>query len=296
MASQLSPDQTPEELLLTPRGDKLIRISISRNTLIALICSLIIHALILLAVVPQINFSPPDSSRTTIEVSLAPPKQPEPVVVPTPEPPPEPVKEPVQRPKLPKVMTQKPKPNALPPAFKVPEVMATPKPAPETVPPKEPTYPDMQSYMKAQQAKRQSVESDAARQNAEAVAKEIGPSEDEKRNQRISKNLKGGAGGTFTLTSMSGRRATISFNGWVDNLSNQKKQFFEVEAKQNQDLRLLIVKRVISFIRESYQGDFPWESQRLNKEITLSARLDDNGGLEDFLMIEFFGANYKTSN
>lgn len=292
MATQLSPDQTPE-FLLTPRGDKLIRINISRNTLIALICSLIIHALILLAVVPQIQFSPPDSSRSTIEVSLAPPKQPEPIVEPTPEPPPEPVKEPVQKPKTPKVMTQKPKPNAPPPAFKVPDVIATPKPAPEPVPPKETTYPDMQSYMKAQQAKRQSVESDAARQNAEAVAKEIGPSEEEKRNQRISKNLKGGAGGTFTLTSMdpNGRRATIAFNGWVDNLSNQKKQFFEVEAKSGQNLKLLIVKRVISFIRESYQGDFPWESQRLNREITLSARLEDNSGLEDFLMTEFFGNN-----
>lgn len=291
MATHLSPDQTPEELLLIPRGDKLIRISVSRNTLIALICSLIIHALILLVVVPQIEFSPPESSRTTIEVSLAPPKQPEPIVESTPEPPPEPVKEPEQKPKIPKVMTQKPRPNAPPPAFKVPDVVATPKPAPETVPPKEPTYPDMQSYMKAQQAKRQGADWDAARQNAEAVAKETGPSEDEKRNQRISKNLKGGAGGTFTLTSMSGRRATIAFNGWVDNLSNQKKQFFEVEAKPGQDLKLLIVKRVISFIRESYQGDFPWESQRLNKEITLSARLEDNSGLEDFLMTEFFGSN-----
>jgi hypothetical protein len=145
--------------------------------------------------------------------------------------------------------------------------------------------------MKAQQAKRQGTEWDAARQNAEAVARENGPSEDEKRNQRISKNLKGGAGGTFTLTSMSGRRATVSFNGWVDNLSNQKKQFFEIEAKPGQDLKLLIVKRVISFIRESYQGDFPWESQRLGKEITLSARLEDNSGLEDFLMTEFFGSN-----
>lgn len=291
MATHLSPNQTPEELLLIPRGDKLIRINISRNTLIALICSLIIHALILVAVVPKIQFSPPESAPTTIEVSLAPPKQPEPIVESAPEPPPEPVKEPVPKPKTPKVMTQKPRPNAPPPAFKVPDVVATPKPAPETVPPKEPTYPDMQSYMKAQQAKRQGADWDAARQNAEAVAKENGPSEDEKRNQRISKNLKGGAGGTFTLTSMSGRRATISFNGWVDNLSNQKKQFFEVEAKPGQDLKLLIVKRVISFIRESYQGDFPWESQRLGKEIMLSARLEDNSGLEDTLMKEFFGSN-----
>ena len=291
MAIQPLLDQTSEELILTPRGgDKLIRINISRNTLIAIICSILIHVLILLAVVPHIQFTPPEAA-TTIEVSLAPPKQPEPVIEqPVQEPLPEPAKEPVKKPKLPKVMTQKPKENAQP-TFKVPDVIATPKSAPEVAPQKEPTYPDMQSYMKAQQAKRQGADWDAARQNAEAVAKEAGPSEDEKRNQRISKNLKGGAGGTFTLTSMSGRRATIAFNGWVDNLSNQKKQFFEVEAKPGQDLKLLIVKRVISFIRESYQGDFPWESQRLNKQITLSARLEDNSGLEDTLMKEFFGSD-----
>lgn len=294
MARQLFPDQSTENILIAPRGDKVIRINISRNTLIALLCSVLIHILILLLALPHIEFSPPVSPPTTIEVSLAPPKKPEPVPTPGPVPEPvkEPIKEPVQKPKIPKVIAQKPKPNAPPPTFKIPDVTPapapSPKPAPEPAPQKEPVYTDMQSYIKAQQAKRQGADWDAARQNAEAVAKENGPSEEEKRNQRISKNLKGGAGGTFMLTSMSSRRATIAFNGWVDNLSNQKKQYFEVEAKPGQDLKLLIVKRVISFIRESYQGDFPWESQRLGREVTLSARLEDNSGLEDFLMKEFF--------
>lgn len=305
MAIQSLPDQTPDEFLLTPRGgDKLIRINISRNTLIAIICSILIHALIFILALPHIEFAPPMAPPTTIEVSLAPPKQTtEPAIQqPVPEPQPEPIKEPVKKsktpPKLPKVMTQQPKANEQP-TFKIPDVIATPKPepkpAPEPTPQKEPVYTDMQSYIKAQQAKRQGADWDAARQNAEAVARENGPSEEEKRNQRISKNLKGGAGGTFTLTSMSGRRATVKFNGWVDNLSNQKQQYFEVEAQSGQDLKLLIVKRVISFIRESYQGDFPWESQRLGKEITLSARLEDNSGLESFLMTEFFGTNYQNN-
>lgn len=294
--ARLFPDHHTDDVLIATRGDKMIRINISRNTLIALLCSALIHVLILLLVVPHIEFAPPVAPPTTIEVSLAPPKQPEPAVntvpEPVPEPAKEPVKEPVQKPKIPKVIAQKPKPNAPPPTFKIPDVTPTPaptpKPAPEPTPQKEPVYTDMQSYMKAQQAKRQGAEWDAARQNAEAIAKENGPSEEEKRNQRISKNLKGGAGGTFMLTSMSGRHATVAFNGWVDNLSNQKKQYFEIEAKPGQDLKLLIVKRVISFIRESYQGDFPWESQRLGRELTLSARLEDNSGLEDFLMKEFF--------
>ena len=298
MAIKSFTDQTPDEFFLTPRGDKLIRINISRNTLIALIFSVLIHALILFLVVPKMESSPPESVSTPIEVSLAPAKQ----VEPTPqveqvvsEKPPEPVKEPIKKPKTPKVMTQQPKLDALPPTFKVPDVIATPKPAPEALPPEETTFPDMQSYMKAQQAKRHSTEFDAARQNAEAVAKEIGPSEEEKRDQRIAKNLQGGAGGTFTLTSLSGHRATFSFNGWVNSLSNQKQQYFEVEAESGQDVRVLMIKQVISFIRESYQGDFPWDSKRLGKVVTLSARPEDNSSLEEFLMTEFFGSNYRNS-
>jgi len=304
MAIQPLLDQTSEELILTPRGgDKLIRINISRNTLIAIVCSILIHAMILFFVVPKMELTPPKSTATTIEVSLAPSKQAEPtpqVEQAAPEEPTEPVKEPVKKPKTSKVMTQQPKLDALPPTFKVPDVIASPKPSPEKLspevqPPKETVFPDMQSYIKAQQAKRQSTEFDAARQNAEAVAKEIGPSEDEIRDQRIAKNLQGGAGGTFTLTSLSGRHATFAFNGWVNSLSNQKQQYFEVEAKSGQDVRLLMIKQVISFIRESYQGDFPWDSKRLGKVITLSARPEDNSSLEEFLMTEFFGSNYRNS-
>lgn len=294
--------QTSDEFILTPRGgDRLIRINISRNTLIALIFSVLIHALILFLVVPKMESSPPESVSTTIQVSLAPAKQAEPTPPPpqaeqvVSEKPPEPVKEPIKKPKTPKVMTQQTKLDALPPTFKVPDVIASPKPSPEVQPPEETTFPDMQSYMKAQQAKRHSTEFDAARQNAEAVAKEIGPSEEEKRDQRIAKNLQGGAGGTFTLTSLSGRHATFSFNGWVNSLSNQKQQYFEVEAKSGQDVRVLMIKQVISFIRESYQGDFPWDSKRLGKVITLSARPEDNSSLEEFLMTEFFGSNYRNS-
>lgn len=297
-------DYAPEVFFKTPsRSDRLIRINISRNTLIALIFSVLIHALILFLVVPKMESSPPESVSTPIEVSLAPAKQAEPtpqVEQVVSEKPPEPVKEPIaqepiQKPKMPKVMTQQPKIDALPPTFKVPDVIATPKPAPEALPPEETTFPDMQSYMKAQQAKRHSTEFDAARQNAEAAAKEAGPSEEEMRDQRIAKNLQGGAGGTFTLTSLSGRRATFSFNGWVNSLSNQKQQYFEVEATSGQDVRVLMIKQVISFIRESYQGDFPWDSKRLGKVITLSARPEDNSSLEEFLMTEFFGSNYRNS-
>lgn len=283
------------------RGDRLIRINISRNTLLAFVFSILLHAILFMLVIPKIEFDAPETAApTTIEVSLAPPTPPTPE--PTPEVvtevAPEPVKEPPkvkpQPVKPPKVMTQ-PKSIEKPPVFSVPEVAESPKPTPPK-PQDSPAPPtDMLAYVKARQAARQTPESEAARQNAEAVTRENGPSEEELRDQRIAKNLTGGAGGTFTLTSLDNRRATFSFNGWVNNLSNTKRQYFEVEATSGQDVRLLMVKRIIGFIRESYQGDFPWDSHRLGKVITLSARPEDNSALEEFLMVEFFGTNYRLS-
>jgi outer membrane biosynthesis protein TonB len=292
------------EIFLPPatRGDRLIRINISRNTLLAFVFSILLHAILFMLVIPKIEFDAPEATApTTIEVSLAParPPTPEPVEVATTAPP-EPVKEPPkakpQVAKPPKVMTQ-PKSIDKPPVFSVPEVAESPKPAPVLPKPQDnPTPPtDMLAYVKARQAARQSPESEAARQNAEAVARENGPSEEALRDERIAKNLTGGAGGTFSLTSLDNRRAAFSFNGWVNNLSNTKRQYFEVEAASGQDVRLLMVKRIIGFIRESYQGDFPWESHRLGKVVTLSARPEDNSALEEFLMVEFFGANYRLS-
>lgn len=299
----------PETEIFLPssaRGDRLIRINISRNTLLAFVFSILFHAILLMLVIPKIEFdAPKGAAPTTIEVSLAPPAPsvpsvPEPIPDIPVEAPPEPVKEPPKAKPLaakpPKVMTQ-PKSIVNPPVFSVPEVAELPKPAPAPPKPQESPAPptDMLAYVKARQAARQSPESEAARQNAEAVARENGPSEEELRDQRIAKNLTGGAGGTFTLTSLDNRRATFSFNGWVNNLSNTKRQYFEVEAAPGQDVRLLMVRRIIGFIRESYQGDFPWDSHRLGKVITMSARPEDNSALEEFLMIEFFGANYRLS-
>jgi len=41
-------------------------------------------------------------------------------------------------------------------------------------------------------------------------------------------------------------------------------------------------------IRKDYSGDFEWESQRLGRSITKSARIEDTAELEQFLMREMF--------
>ena len=143
-------------------------------------------------------------------------------------------------------------------------------------------------------AQREEQESDAARQNSAAAAAERGPSAEEKRDANIKRNFQSGTNGVFEITRLESRSASFTFLGWTSSLSNARREFFEVEASAGQDVRLLMIRRMISLIRTHYQGDFDWESHRLGQTIVLSARTEDSAGLEDFLMVEFFGQNYKT--
>ena len=284
------------------RSDILIRINISRNTLIAFVISLIIHALIFF-VVPKIELdsasSPPSQ---TIEVNLAPPK-PEKVQT-LPEMPLPKVTEKVRQPdqinkikqKTKKVITQ-PLNSPTKPILTVPEEsVPLTKPVPEAVIPKESFPTDMASYIKAKQAQRQATESEAARQNAEASARERGPSEAEVRDERIKRNLQTGTNGIFEITELSSRHAGFAFRGWTNDYSSSRRQFFEVEASSGQDIRLIMIKKMIGLIREHYQADFNWDSHRLGRVVILSAKPEDNAGLEDFMMMEFFGPHYKNVN
>lgn len=274
-----------EPLLPKVRGDRVFRLNISRNTLIAFIVSILIHAVLLIVALPKIDFDKPIVLPPPIEVTLAPP-----VAETLPEilPPPEPLPEQKPEPKKPKVMTQKPKPNVKP-EFTVPEEMA-PKveTKPTLAPPKVDAAPkDMSEYIKMQQAKRQGTESDAARQNAEAVAKEIGPTAEQIRDERIKKNLEAGSGGIFSVSNVSTREATLTFNGWKNSFSASQVRSYLVVASDGQDIRRMVVKKAISLIRIDYPKEFPWESRRLGMTITKSSRLEDNAELEAFLLIEF---------
>ncbi|OGV76670.1 MAG: hypothetical protein A3I83_02930 [Methylotenera sp. RIFCSPLOWO2_02_FULL_45_14] len=299
--------------LKSVHGDRFIRINMSRNTLIAIVFSLLLHALILFVALPKIQL---DNASATLpramEVSLSPPKPAATVIEQTPvEEPIEPTKEPIARvdkPAIakPRIMAQKPTPKIIKsekPSFTVPVELVKPQPALNPQLAKEPVlkelqpedFPDMQSYVKAMQARRNASETNAAQQNAEAVARERGPSEEQVRDERIKRNFQTGTNGIFEITSLSSRNATFAFRGWTSDYSSSKRQFFEVEAKSGQDVRLVMIKRMIALIREHYQGDFNWESHRLGRSVVQSARPEDNAGLEDFMMMEFFGSNYKSS-
>jgi type IV secretory pathway VirB10-like protein len=275
---------TPLNRALMPRV--WLRVQVERNTLLAVVFSLLVHGLILFLALPQLNLDSAAMPPTTIQVSLAPPPaEPPPPPVELPKPPKKP--KPVSRPK---VMTQKP--SAQPSDFNLPEAAPSPAPSAPVAPAKDQPV-DMMAYVNAKRQQRLAMENDAAKQNAEAVAKEQGPSAEQVREQRIKDNLKVGTNGIFEITSLSARHAGFSFRGWTNDYSNARREAFEVEAGVGQDIRLLVVRKMIVLIRQHYQGDFNWESQRLGRVVIQSARPEDNAGLEDFMMMEFFGTYYK---
>jgi hypothetical protein len=275
---------TPLNRALMPRV--WLRIQVERNTLLAIVFSLLVHGLILFLALPQMDLDSAAMPPTTIQVSLAPPPAeapPPPVALPKPPKKPKPISRP-------KVMTQKP--SSQPSDFNLPEAAPSPAPSAPVAPAKDQPV-DMMAYVNAKRQQRLAMENDAAKQNAEAVAKEQGPSAEQVREQRIKDNLKVGTNGIFEITSLSARHAGFSFRGWTSDYSNARREAFEVEAGVGQDIRLLVVRKMIVLIRQHYQGDFNWESQRLGRVVIQSARPEDNAGLEDFMMMEFFGTYYK---
>src|SRR4029077_14467499 len=95
-------------------------------------------------------------------------------------------------------------------------------------------------------------------------------------------------GGLFEITRMTYDDAQFMFFGWNNDAGRRTRQAYEVRLGNNSDMRIAVVRRMIALIREQVNGDFNWQSWRLDRIVVLSARLEDNAGLEEFLMREMF--------
>jgi hypothetical protein len=102
-------------------------------------------------------------------------------------------------------------------------------------------------------------------------------------------------GGIFEITRMTFDDAEFLFFGWNRDDQHKTTQAYEVRLGNNSDMRIAVVRRMIAIIREHEQGDFRWQSWRLGRIVVLSARREDNAGLEDFMLQEFFDAKYEGS-
>ena len=95
-------------------------------------------------------------------------------------------------------------------------------------------------------------------------------------------------GGIFQIERVTFDEAEFFFYGWNKDIRRNARQMISVQRGGNPSIEIAVVRKMIAIIRERSTGDFLWESPRLNRTITLSARPEDNAGLEDFMMNEFF--------
>jgi hypothetical protein len=242
---------------------------------IAAALSVLAH-LLLLAFLPA---SPPPLPASAAQ----PPMQ---VVIATPQPaatlpeptPPEAVPRPVERPVPRPPTVARPRPTAPP----TPRPDAAPAEAP-TKAPSEPPAVDMMAAIEARRASRRAAEAGRNAPPAPNVAEDAA--------SRNLKTLTGGegVGGVFEILEKGTRRGTFAFNGWRPEARGKWRTVIEVDAGLGGNLELAMVRRMIELIREYYSGDFRWESHRLDRVVTLSARPQDTAGLEEFMMREFFG-------
>jgi len=172
-----------------------------------------------------------------------------------------------------------------------------PPPQPQQRPAPQPAQPDLASYVEAQRKAR--GESSVASSGSTGGA-QPGESEAERRNRIIAANLgldrkptfgsdPNSAGGLFQIKHVGYDDAEFYFLGFDKDIERTAKMTVEVRKGDAPDIRVAIVRRMISIIRDNVQGDFLWTSQRMGRQVRLSARLQDNAGLEDFILRDVFG-------
>jgi len=269
---------------------------------IAVAVSLVLHAATLwkLPVKPP---KPEANSGGPLIVQLAP--RPAPAVRPQP---PQRAQRPAAEPAPPRA-AERPRPPPPPPVIArrdpAPAAVPVPRPAPPApVPapaiPAPPVTGDMASYIAARRlARGEDPAPAAAAPPAPAAPPAVAEDANARANRIAAANLgldrkptygpERRGGGIFGVTYLSQEYAEFVFYGWNKEIRRDTTQRIEVRKGLNSDIRIAVVRRMIVIIREHEQEDFTFESTRLNRNVTLSARQRDTAGLEDFLMKEFFG-------
>jgi hypothetical protein len=96
------------------------------------------------------------------------------------------------------------------------------------------------------------------------------------------------AGGLFQIRELHSDDAEFYFLGMDRDINRRARQLVEVRKGDAPDIRVAVVRRMIAIIRDNVSGDFWWASQRLGREVQLSARPEDNTGLEAFILHDVF--------
>lgn len=100
------------------------------------------------------------------------------------------------------------------------------------------------------------------------------------------------SGGIFSISNKTFHSMDLKFRGWNPNFKRRWLTSVTVEQGSEPDVETAVVKKMIELIRREKSGDFEWDSHRLGKVITMSARPKDTAELQAFLMKEMF-PDYK---
>lgn len=266
---------------------------------IAIALSVLLHIALMWKYLPQIRMPSPEldergQSSGSLSVQLAPPRPPPvPAIQARPAPPPSPP----PRPSPPKAS----RPVRPPPVL----AMRTPPPSPApTIPVPAPaapvTPPPVGDFASNIEARRRARGESTPPPSAEIPMEAPPVAEDDRTraNRIAAANLAtkkqtfgydpSQGGGVFQIVRINYLDAEFLFFGWNKDIRRNTKQLIEVPKGNNADTRIAVVRKMIAIIREHEEGDFLWESQRLGRNLTLSARARDNASLEQFMMLEFF--------
>jgi hypothetical protein len=192
----------------------------------------------------------------------------------------------------------KPAPPRVTQVQRLPNTITLPKEKPVEQPPPTPTkevakaepeVTDMQAYIdakrKARGAPTQSDSTAEESQSAKGMRNALA--------NIAAINGRGGqdpneTGGVFSVNNKTFNSADVKFRGWNPNFKRRWLTAVTVERGSEPDIETAIVKKMIELIRKEKTGDFEWDSHRLNKVVTLSARPQDTQELVDFLYKEMF--------
>lgn len=265
---------------------------------VAFVLSVVLHAIVLFGLHPRehelsLELDERGTGGGPLVLQLAP--EPSRATSPPPSPVPAPVAQ-APAPKRAAPVKAAPRPSPTPPviAQAQPAPVAVPPPAPPAAaaPALTPVEGDFSSFLDARRRARGAAPAESAPSTRELE------DERERHNQAVAANLglnrtptfgrDRSGGGVFQIQRMSVDSAEFIFFGWNADIRRNSTQRIEVTKGDNADIQIAVVRRMIGIIRDHESGDFTWISQRLGRDVTLSARAGDNAGLEDFMMQEFF--------
>ena len=297
---------SPTELIGALRHD---RIAIP-NIWLAVAASLLLHLAFLAGWVPRNFLQPSDEGKAAgrerslaIRIEPKPPAPPPPPVAPVqPTPPPAPGERPPRPDPLPP-SPKAPAPRAPPRAAEPPRVMTAERPAPSVIPdppvPPAPSAPPGTADFAAHIAARRRTREGAPAAPGAAAPAAPAESEQERNNRMVASRLGldrpptfGGdearGGGIFQVVRVGYAEGELLFFGWNKAIARSSRQLVEVQRGSHRSTEAAILRRMIDIIREHERGDFVWESARLGRLVTLSARPQHDAELEAFLAREFF--------